>query len=125
MAKPTESDPLAETAAADGSDPQAVGVLETATGVPSGVSGPAPSPGGTPSTIGRYTIDGQLGQGGMGTVYAARDPDLDRRIALKVLRGVGSDPARGARRAASTRILRPNTRRVERQTSPCLRCSLM
>jgi len=27
-------------------------------------------------------------------VYAARDPDLDRRIALKVLRGVGSDPAR-------------------------------
>src|SRR5258706_16338218 len=30
----------------------------------------------------------------MGTVYAAHDADLDRRIALKILRGAGSEAAR-------------------------------
>jgi tetratricopeptide (TPR) repeat protein len=35
--------------------------------------------------VGRYVIEAALGQGGMGTVLAARDPDLDRRVAIKVL----------------------------------------
>ena len=37
------------------------------------------------ATLGSYTVTEQIGQGGMGEVYRARDTKLDRDVALKVL----------------------------------------
>src|ERR1700722_9309138 len=44
--------------------------------------------------IGRYTVVAQIGAGAMGVVYAARDPELDRNVAIKVVRARSRGSAR-------------------------------
>jgi tetratricopeptide (TPR) repeat protein len=52
--------------------------------------------------VGRYLVLDKVGSGGMGIVYAAYDPELDRKIALKLIRpGV-----RGRAEVARARLLR-------------------
>ena len=37
------------------------------------------------ATLGPYDIRAELGHGGMGVVYTAHDPRLDRQVAIKLL----------------------------------------
>jgi serine/threonine protein kinase len=37
------------------------------------------------TTIGRYEVENELGEGGMAVVYAAHDPYMQRQVAIKVL----------------------------------------
>ena len=52
------------------------------------------------STIRHYAIDGRLGEGGMGTVYRARDTVLQRTVAIKVLTATDPESARRLLREA-------------------------
>ena len=57
---------------------------------------PAPAP---PAAYGRYQVQRFLGAGGFGAVYLCHDAELDRPVAVKVLRG-GTRPAQaGGERA--------------------------
>ena len=44
-----------------------------------------------PVHIGRFVVLAQLGAGAMGTVYAAFDSQLDRKVAIKLLKHIGAE----------------------------------
>jgi eukaryotic-like serine/threonine-protein kinase len=72
-----------------------------------------------PASIGRYVVEEALGAGAMGYVFAAFDPELDRRVALKFVRPSRStvDADRGRERLireaqAIARLSHPNVVKV-------------
>jgi len=56
---------------------------------------------GTGARIGRYVIIERVGTGAMGVVYGAYDPELDRKVALKLIK-----PGQGVKDTARARLLR-------------------
>ncbi|MEO8810412.1 MAG: protein kinase [Rhodanobacter sp.] len=57
-----------------------------------------------PSKVGRYRIDGVLGEGATAVVYAGFDPDIEREVAIKCLhREVAADPGYRRRFLAEAR----------------------
>jgi hypothetical protein len=104
----------------------------------------APPPAATEegTQLGRFTLRDRLGSGAMGTVYTAWDPQLDRLVAIKVLRAGradGRDAARLLREAkAMAQVRHPSVVTVyevgqdadvifiamERITGPTLRTAL-
>ena len=90
-AKPDVTPELADTVSQDGAVP-----------------GPAPER----ARIGRYRVIRRLGEGGMGVVWEAIDPELERRVAIKVLRdtrSVAPGDARLRREAqALAKLTHPN-----------------
>ena len=68
---------------------------------------------GLPPRVGRYLVLRQLGAGGMGVVYSAYDPELDRKVAVKVLRDSPQHRSLGRARVvqeaqAMARVSHPN-----------------
>lgn len=89
----------------EGLDPLA----RTATASPEQGAPPPVAP--APESIARFRIERQLGAGAMGVVYAAFDPDLERHVAVKVLRSAPGVVARNRllREArAMARLSHPN-----------------
>jgi serine/threonine protein kinase len=79
----------ADTGLTPESDP---GLTVAAMGVPPAEPATKRDPAATPTSFGRYQVRDALGTGGYGAVYLGHDTQLDRPVAIKVLRGGSEVP---------------------------------
>lgn len=64
--------------------------------------------GAEPARVGRFVVLKRLGEGTSGIVYAGYDPELDRKVAIKVLRGERSRDRSRHEAKAMARLQHPN-----------------
>src|SRR5262249_22829754 len=101
------ADPLAWRA-----QPPVSGTEQTAAGYALGFLAPGQV------VLGRYTVERELGRGGMGAVYLARDAKLSERVALKTISSaMAGDPEATAERfrmevQAARKVTHPNVIRI-------------
>src|SRR5262245_30319409 len=86
----------------------------TIPGTEVGEDAPERAPPGLGTRMGRYELRELLGAGGMGVVFSARDPELDRTVAVKVLHVSTPESEARMRREGQTmaRLTHPNVIRV-------------
>lgn len=76
---------------------------------PRGAAGPRPEARVAPiapgDRVARYVVERELGRGGMGVVFAAFDPALQRKVALKVVRADDDDQSAQARMMREARAM--------------------
>jgi serine/threonine-protein kinase len=85
-AAPGADSPAARAPSGDTSGGAGTGPQVPSPGAAAPPAGPAPpAPPVLPARAGRYVIEGEIARGGMGAVLRARDPDLHRPLAVKVL----------------------------------------
>ncbi len=83
--------------------PDTADLAMTRSTAPVRVVGPALALG---AVVGRYVVLERLGAGAMGVVYSAFDPELDRKVAIKLLQPDAGGPAIAASREARARLVR-------------------
>lgn len=66
------------------------GTVRSLDGLPARSAAVTAGPG---QLFGRYLLLDRIGRGGMGTVFAAYDPPLDRKVALKLIEAEPSEPS--------------------------------
>ncbi|MFT3666553.1 protein kinase domain-containing protein [Piscinibacter sp.] len=83
---------------------------------PLGLAQPAAAPQALPASFGKYRVSRLLGEGAMGVVYEALDPDLQRAVAIKAIRAPLLAP--GAHELDSTRRFHNEAQAAGRLSHP-------